>query len=80
MEHNIIEGKREVVASLEGQRIRVDESTCSLDDYNFEHDRWELRGSAPWPLGRETAKSWLAGWNRIDRLAAFNFLVEPQPY
>jgi hypothetical protein len=80
MEHNIMESTREVVASLEGQRIRVDEGTCSLDFYNFDRDHWELRDSAPWPLDRATASTWLDGWNRVDRFAAFNLLVQPQPY
>ncbi len=71
-----MEARRAVVASLEGQRIRVHEGTCSLDYYNFEHDRWELRDSAPWPLDRETAAGWLAGWNAVDRFAAFSALAQ----
>ncbi len=79
MGYNIMEARREVVVSLEGQRIQVDEGTCSLDYYNFDRDHWELRESAPWPLDRETAAAWLAGWNPVDRNAAFNLLVQPQP-
>lgn len=73
-----MDATREVVASLEGQRIRVDEGICFLDDYNFDHDHWELRESAPWPLERESAATWLGGWNSVDRHAAFNLLVQPQ--
>jgi hypothetical protein len=75
-----MEGRPEVVASLEGARIRIDEGTCSLDEYHFGDNRWVVMRCAPWPLDRETAAAWLAGWNSVDRNAAFNLLVEPQPY
>ena len=75
-----MEARHEVIASLEGQRIRVEAGVCSLDYYDFGDDHWELRDSAPWPLDRVTAAAWLAGWNRVDRFAAFNLLVQPQPY
>lgn len=79
-EHNFDKATREVVASLEGARVRIKARTCFLDSYNFKYDRWEPRDSAPRPLDRETATAWLDGWNRDDRNAAFNLLVEPQPY
>jgi len=75
-----MEARHEVIASLEGQRIRVEAGVCSLDYYDFGDDHWKLKESAPWPLERETAAAWLAGWNRVDRFAAFNLLVEPQAY
>jgi hypothetical protein len=72
--------KREVSASLEGARVRVDARTCFLDIYNFKYDRWEPRESASRPLGRQTAAEWLEGWNSHDRFIAFNMLVQPQPF
>lgn len=75
-----MDAKREVFATVEGQRVRVEADTCYFEDYNFRYDRWELKENAPWPLDRVTAAAWLAGWNRVDRFAAFNILVEPQPY
>ena len=75
-----MEAGHEVTPSLEGQRIRVEAGVCSLVYYDFGDDHWELKESAPWPLGRETAAAWLDGWNRVDRYAAFILLVEPQPY
>jgi hypothetical protein len=75
-----MEARHAVIASLEGQRILVEAGVCSLDYYDFGDDHWELRESAPWPLERETASACLAGWNRVDRFAAFNLLVKPQPY
>ncbi len=61
-----MEGRTEVVASLEGQRVRVDEATCHFENYNFRDDHWELKQSAPWPLERETAAAWLAGIPRQE--------------
>jgi hypothetical protein len=71
-----MEGTHGVVASLEEQRVRVEAGACSLDFYDFGNDRWEVRYSAPWPLERETAAAWLAGWNFVDRFAALNLLVK----
>jgi len=79
-EHNFDKATREVVASLEGQRVRIKARACFLDYYNFKYDRWEPRDSAPRPLDRQTAAAWLDGWNSSDRFAAFNMLVEAQPY
>jgi hypothetical protein len=70
-----MEATREAFATLEGQRVRVEAGACYFEDYNFRYDNWELRESAPWPLGRETAATWVAGWNRVDRFAAFKILV-----
>ena len=75
-----MEATRDVFASLEGQRARVEAGACYFEDYNFRYDQWELKENAPWPLDWETAAAWLAGWNRVDRNAAFNLLVEPQLY
>lgn len=79
-EHNFDKATREVVASLEGARVRIKARTCFLDNYNHKYDRWEPRDSALRPLDRQTAAAWLDGWNSADRFAAFNLLVEPQPY
>lgn len=71
-----MEARREVIASLEGSRIRVDEGICSLAHYHFDDDRWVVKRCALWPLDRETATTWLKGWNDDDRFIAFNMLVE----
>jgi hypothetical protein len=75
-----MEGRQQVVASLEGARVRVEARTCFLDTYNFKDDRWEPQESATRPLDRQTAAEWLNGWNRVDRFAALNILLEPQPF
>ena len=74
-----MEARREVIAPLEGARVRIEEGICSLAEYHYADERWVAKCSAPWPLDRQTATAWIEGWNRLDRFAAFNLLVEPQP-
>ncbi len=64
-----------VVASLEGARVVVDQKSYALEWYNFENDCWIPREKSEFPLPRETAESWLQGWNALDRLAAVNLLT-----
>ena len=68
--------QRIITASLEGMRVLVDGKQCELQEYDFVGDRWLHKDASPWPLGRERAKEWLAGWNKVDRLAALSALVE----
>ena len=73
-----MEARHEVIASLEGARVRVKARTCFLDTYNFKDDQWEPQENASRPLDPQTAAKWLDGWNRVDRFAGFNMLVGPQ--
>jgi hypothetical protein len=45
-----MEGRPEVVASLEGARIRIDEGTRSLDECHSGDDRWIVKRCTPGPL------------------------------
>jgi hypothetical protein len=65
-----------VTASLEGMRILVDEKQCELQEYDFVVNEWRAKDAALWPLGRDRADAWLAGWNDVDRFAAVNLLTE----
>jgi hypothetical protein len=60
----------EVVASLEGMKVEIREGICSLSEYDFDQNKWHRIDSAQWPLSRDGAEHWLAGWNRVDRFAA----------
>ncbi len=66
-----------ITASLEGMRVLVDEKQCELQEYNFVSNRWFPKDTAPWPLTRSLADTWLAGWNDVDRFAAVSTLTGP---
>jgi hypothetical protein len=65
----------EVVASLEGMRVVVENGQCRLDLYNFVHNRWEEAQVAQWPLSTSVAAVWLAGWNAFSRSEAMRILA-----
>jgi hypothetical protein len=69
-------GTKIITASLEGARVLVDEKQCELQEYNFTSDRWCSKYVSPWPLPRELADEWLAGWNGVDRFAAVSLLTK----
>jgi hypothetical protein len=68
---------RQVVASLEGMRVVVNDGACELHEYNFVTDCWVPKARSQWPMEREEADTWLDGWNAVDRFAAMNQLVAP---
>lgn len=70
---------REVVASLEGMRVVVNDEWCDLHEYDFINDCWVSKARCPWPMERGEAESWLNGWNAHDRFTAMNQLVAPLP-
>lgn len=70
-----MQNRKTVVASLEGARVVVDQKYYALEWYNFEDDSWVPREKSEFPLPRETAESWLQGWNAVDRLAVLNLLT-----
>ena len=70
---------RQVVASLEGMRVVVNDGWCDLQEYNFVTDCWVPKARAWWPMVREEAETWLDGWNAYDRFTAINQLVAPVP-
>jgi hypothetical protein len=65
----------EVVASLEGAGVTIQQGVCRLDEYNFQNNCWINKDQQPWPLPRELALEWLHGWNRVDQFRAFNLLI-----
>jgi hypothetical protein len=73
-------GPKIITASLEGARVLVDEKQCELQEYNFTSDRWCSKDVSPWPLPRELANEWLAGWNDVDRFAAVSVLTKAPDY
>ena len=66
-----------ITASLEGMRVLVDEKRCELQEYDFVTNTWLPKEVSPWPLPRERADEWLAGWNDLDRFTAVSALIEP---
>jgi len=73
-------GHKIITASLEGQRVLVDEKQCELQEYDFVANRWFSKDASPWPLMRSLADDWLAGWNDVDRFAAMSALVRSPEY
>ncbi len=71
--------RQEVIASLEGARIVINDGTCELDEYDFAINCWNLKEQHAWPLSREQATRWLRGWNSADGFKALNLLVCPEP-
>jgi hypothetical protein len=69
-----------ITASLEGMRVLVDEKRCELQEYDFAANQWLLKDASSWPLTRERADSWLAGWNDVDRFAAVSALLKAPDY
>jgi len=73
--------QKTITASLEGARVIVtDEKQCELQEYDFAGNRWVLKDAAPWPLARDRAAEWVAGWNDFDKFAAVNILTRPADY
>jgi len=70
---------KQVIASLEGMRIVVDDGWCELHEYDFSQDHWVPKDRHKWPLALDEAKEWVKGWNALDRFAAVNRLVAPVP-
>lgn len=69
--------QRIITASLEGMRVVVDGRRCELHEYHFLDNRWLPKDQAPWPLTRDRAQEWLAGWNDLDRFTAIGLLTAP---
>jgi len=69
-----------ITASLEGMRVLVDEKQCELQEYDFVANRWHPKDVSPWPLPRERANEWLAGWNHLDRFTAVSALTMAPEY
>jgi hypothetical protein len=67
----------EVIASLEGMKIMVTSSVCTLHEYDFVANMWLDVDSISWPLTRTQAESWLEGWNQVDHFTALNQLIAP---
>ncbi len=68
--------KSEVTAFLEGMRIFVDERQCTLEEFDFDLNRWRTIEKSPRPMSRARAEAWLKGWNTVDRWTALNLLAE----
>jgi hypothetical protein len=66
---------RQVVASLEGLRVFINEGWCELHEYNFVTDCWVPKARSPWPMAQGEAETWLKGWNPVDRFSAMNQLA-----
>lgn len=64
-----------VTASLEGAQVLLDGEQCRLQEYDFEANRWQPKDEATWPLTRQQAEEWVAGWNPVDRFVAMNLLT-----
>lgn len=67
----------EIVASLEGARVTMQQGVCCLDEYDFENNRWINKDQQPWPLPENLAREWLHGWNRVDQFEALSLLMCP---
>jgi hypothetical protein len=70
----------QVVASLEGMRVVVNDGWCELHEYDFSTNCWVPKARHEWPMERRKAEKWVEGWNAVDRLTAINRLVAPAPY
>ena len=68
--------RNEIVASLEGARVFVENGTCFRDHYDFRADRWCTRDVADWPMTRTAAAEWVLGWNDLDTFAAMQILTK----
>ncbi|MGA8763805.1 MAG: hypothetical protein WB562_13150 [Candidatus Sulfotelmatobacter sp.] len=64
-----------VVASLEGARISVSGGTCARDEYDFDANGWTTKDTANWPMTREAALAWTAGWNEVAAGVAIDMLT-----
>lgn len=53
--------RQEVIVSLEGARIVVDEGICQQGEYLFCRDSRNLQKREPWPLSGSRRTS---GWNQ----------------
>lgn len=67
--------KKEIVASLEGMKIVALSDCCELHEYNFVENAWRKVANSARPMERETAESWLSGWNAVDRVEALTLLT-----
>ena len=67
----------QVVASLEGMRVVVNEGWCELHEYDSGSDCWVPKARREWPMARDEAERWVEGWNALDRFTAINRLVAP---
>ena len=57
----------QVVASLEGMRVVVDDGWCELHESNSVTDCWVPKARSQWPMECGAADNWLDGWNAVDR-------------
>lgn len=71
--------RKEIIASLEGARIVVEDQTCFRDEYDFVANQWFNEEVADWPLIRIAALKWVHGWNQLDAFVAIQALVAPGP-
>ena len=62
--------REEVVASLEGMRVVVENKVCVLETYDFVQGRYREIARHGWPVDPASAETWLSGWNAVDRFDA----------
>jgi hypothetical protein len=70
--------RKEIIASLEGARIFVENGICYQDEYDFSANQWCNRDTADWPMTRTAASDWVHGWNQFDAFAAIQVLITAQ--
>jgi hypothetical protein len=70
-------GRKEIIASMEGARIVVENGTARRDEYNFVANQWEPRDSHSWPLPKPLAEVWVYGWNPVDRRDGLAEILDP---
>ena len=71
----MISKHHEVIASLEGMKVVVDEKQCVLQEFDFDVNFWRPVETSARPMSRSEAEKWLAGWNSVDRWTALNLLI-----
>jgi hypothetical protein len=80
LKENEMSRQKIITASLEGMRVLVNEKQCELQEYDFSSNQWSSKDASPWPLTRDRADEWLAGWNDVDRFAAVSALTRAPEY
>ena len=70
-----MEQRVQVIASLEGMRVRREGQTCFLDEFNFVRNDWNNLEEAVFPLDPLTATTWTRGWNAVDKRDATTMLL-----
>lgn len=76
MQYLSMADRQEVVASLEGTRVFIENGICFRDEYDFSADRWCNRDTVDWPMTHMAAAQWVHGWNEFDAFAAMQVLIK----